>query len=631
MLKHKTKRIIFCLIIGIVQLSFFMNCSAPKSYEAIIAPQTPNNKQDNSSIIDPTPAPVKDCIVGAMTIKNNETKEMFLNSSVPFGDSCKSEIRICKDGVLSGSYNFTSCSISAAAACLFNGLTIKHGETTVAYLNSAPPFGTNCVSENRVCNNGKLSGSYTFGNCKEGQPASCLFNGQTISHGQSIIAFESSSVSFGQSCNQQTRTCSNGSLSGSFLFANCSVGAAAACLFNGVTVAHNQTVKAFQKNIVEYGLNCLSEDRLCNNGSLSGTYGYSSCTVSAPPPPPPPAGSLSAKFILTTEDKVTAGPGFIATPDNKPDLRIDLENLKRNINGIRIEGSSGDTWLWPGSTSLWFALGVETTQGVSLYFGKNADNTSFRVTIQYDDNTLDSVVINSNNSPVTTNPFTNPIAAIPATKQIPLEILNVINGMWKNGNGLVIGVKVGTKWLHGAKHVQDAWGNGSPARTELYGDQTISYYNDSFASDPIAIELPPPGTRIWQVKIGTDIVRTSRIGWLTGVYASTTTAYYSFNARLSADGPYPGVPIGGDSGSIAFYRDQKGLIKVLGTIGYAGMSNVAVPAQWPSSFTDFLNIRPNLIFKGTIGSPQSIYPDDKGTDWYEGMSKPPVPILKPRL
>jgi hypothetical protein len=58
---------------------------------------------------------------------------------------------------------------------------------------------------------------------------SCSFNGQTVASGGSITAYQSSSVPSGQTCQSQTRTCDNGQLSGAYTFAACSSPAATTC------------------------------------------------------------------------------------------------------------------------------------------------------------------------------------------------------------------------------------------------------------------------------------------------------------------------------------------------------------------------------------------------------------------
>lgn len=57
----------------------------------------------------------------------------------------------------------------------------------------------------------------------------------------------------------------------------------APCSLNGVTVSHGQSVTAYQKATVPFGSLCASEVRVCTNGVLSGTYAEKTCE-SAPPP-----------------------------------------------------------------------------------------------------------------------------------------------------------------------------------------------------------------------------------------------------------------------------------------------------------------------------------------------------------
>lgn len=52
-----------------------------------------------------------------------------------------------------------------AASCSFNGQTIASGASVTAYQAASVPFGQSCISQSRVCTNGVLSGSYTFASC----------------------------------------------------------------------------------------------------------------------------------------------------------------------------------------------------------------------------------------------------------------------------------------------------------------------------------------------------------------------------------------------------------------------------------------------------------------------------------
>lgn len=219
------------------------------------------------------------CLFNGQTIAHGQSANAFQSSTVAYGATCASEARTCNNGSLSGSYSFASCAPNSPAACLFNGQTLAHGSAVKAFQNSSVAFGNNCVSEDRVCNNGTLTGSYNFASCNVDAAASCLFNGQTIAHGASARAYLTSSVAYGSNCAAQDRTCNNGTLTGSYSFASCNVNAAASCLFNNQTIAHGQSVTAFGASTAPYGSTCSAQSRTCNNGVLSGTYTYASCTV----------------------------------------------------------------------------------------------------------------------------------------------------------------------------------------------------------------------------------------------------------------------------------------------------------------------------------------------------------------
>ena len=56
-----------------------------------------------------------------------------------------------------------------------------------------------------------------------GSAGSCTFNGKTLASGSSVTAYLAASVPAGQTCKSQARTCSNGTLSGTYAYASCSV------------------------------------------------------------------------------------------------------------------------------------------------------------------------------------------------------------------------------------------------------------------------------------------------------------------------------------------------------------------------------------------------------------------------
>lgn len=49
--------------------------------------------------------------------------------------------------------------------CTSGGVTVAHGDSATFYQNSSEPFGSNCSSELRSCTDGSLSGSFTAASC----------------------------------------------------------------------------------------------------------------------------------------------------------------------------------------------------------------------------------------------------------------------------------------------------------------------------------------------------------------------------------------------------------------------------------------------------------------------------------
>ena len=265
----------------VVLFTSFQNCSK-KSFTTDLASEEKNDTQ-NICLTNPSdPSCANICVFNGQILTDGQTVTAYQNSSVPVGSTCVSEVRKCSGGQLSGSYTYASCQVGKPAACLFNGKTIPHGGTVVAYQNSTVAFGQSCVQETRTCNNGRLSGSYSYESCAVGGPAQCLFNGRAIAHGESVIAYLNASVPFGQTCSAESRKCMNGVLSGSHPYGSCVVGQSSPCSFNGMTIANGGSVVAYQNASVPYGESCVSQTRVCSNGALSGSYMAGSCTQNQP-------------------------------------------------------------------------------------------------------------------------------------------------------------------------------------------------------------------------------------------------------------------------------------------------------------------------------------------------------------
>lgn len=115
------------------------------------------------------------------------------------------------------------------------GDTVGHGSSTTAYEDESVPYGSSCVSETRSCTNGTLSGSYAYDSC-EVSHQSCMLDGQTVAHGSSHTFYSSQA---GSPCSSiaQARTCSDGTLSGSatYQYASCTCAPLYSCSGDDIT------------------------------------------------------------------------------------------------------------------------------------------------------------------------------------------------------------------------------------------------------------------------------------------------------------------------------------------------------------------------------------------------------------
>lgn len=101
--------------------------------------------------------------------------------------------------------------------------------------------------------------------------------GGTIANGASITAYDETSASCGGSCTGNTRTCVDGTLTGSGDYESCAVMSCNPCpLPWGGTINHGESVQAYSAldcaGKKDGSVSCPSETRVCNNGILSGSY-----------------------------------------------------------------------------------------------------------------------------------------------------------------------------------------------------------------------------------------------------------------------------------------------------------------------------------------------------------------------
>lgn len=243
------------------------------------------------------------CTLDGINVAHGSSQTFYSTRMVPFGSLCSaiSQSRTCANGTLSGSasYQYGTCAPGAANSCSFNNQSVAHGASVTAYQSSAVPLGQQCTAQMRACQDGTLSGTYQYPACVAGTAASCTWNGQSVAHGANVIAYQISSVAFGSSCLSQTRSCTNGTLSGSYAYVSCSANAPTSCTFNGTSVASGASMTAYQSSSVPSGSQCVSQSRACSNGTLSGTYQYASCSV---------AGSSAVSAATSSPSDTSAMP-----------------------------------------------------------------------------------------------------------------------------------------------------------------------------------------------------------------------------------------------------------------------------------------------------------------------------------
>jgi hypothetical protein len=169
----------------------------------------------------------------------------------------------------------------ANASCIAPwGAVVPSGTGVTAWLAPVVPFGSTCDPQTRNCNNGTLSGSYQHQSCVVSPPANCTAPwGSFVGHATSVTAYQSSTVPNGQSCRSETRPCWNGNLSGSYQNRTCSVLPANCTTPWGTSVQHGGSVTAYASPTGPYGGSCTAQTRTCNDGTLSGSYTYQSCSV----------------------------------------------------------------------------------------------------------------------------------------------------------------------------------------------------------------------------------------------------------------------------------------------------------------------------------------------------------------
>mgnify|MGYP001619385956 FL=1 len=253
------------------------------------------------------PGSFNSCALAGVTIPHQGSRLFY---SQPQAVSCQavSQLRICNHGVMSGGQNFAYSTCGQIPSvpvtppgpitppppvgtpkCTFLSYTFAEGESKTFFSRANAPFGDSCdnYAQVRSCRNGVLTGSheYFISQCRTLSTSSCTVNGATVLNGQTKTFFDRTSVSAGSSCSaySQSRTCTNGEMSGDngYMYQNCTDGAT--CTVGVTTLASHETRTFYSLGTVPTGSNCgnYSQSRTCVNGVVSGDGVFNFLTCSA--------------------------------------------------------------------------------------------------------------------------------------------------------------------------------------------------------------------------------------------------------------------------------------------------------------------------------------------------------------
>ena len=198
--------------------------------------------------------------------------------------------------------------------------------------------------------------------CGTAAPSCTLPWGGTLASGSSVTAYQSASVTSPATCTSQTRTCTSGTLSGTYTNQSCSVtGTGASCTLPwGGTIADGASVTAYQSASVTSPATCTSQTRTCSNGSLSGTYSNQSCSVT---------GSGATGSVTGPNCTISAGASTCTTTETWSTSGVTLARVQQDgvSFSTALSGSSSRTVGYTAST---FTL-IDRSTGLTL----DTDNT----------------------------------------------------------------------------------------------------------------------------------------------------------------------------------------------------------------------------------------------------------------
>ncbi len=113
-----------------------------------------------------TPTAFASCMFAGKKINHGSSINTYETAEVPYATVCNAQVRVCTDGVLSGTFTNTACRMLPIKECIVGGLKLSNGSSATFFLDSVAPPGELCKGEERVCTKGVLSGTYTNTECR---------------------------------------------------------------------------------------------------------------------------------------------------------------------------------------------------------------------------------------------------------------------------------------------------------------------------------------------------------------------------------------------------------------------------------------------------------------------------------
>lgn len=257
-------------------------------------------------IVAPDPSKKSCSTPWGETVKHGEKLISFKEKVVRFDKECHSRTHTCVDGKLEfvDPYPYSTCKIEGPEACFIDEskVTVFHDSDKKLYAKGKYEGGKRvCPEQTRHCFDAKLDGDtqYIYPTCGEPVktgPASCpnpyIGESKALPHGREWIGYFKNFVGRGQSCdgevdgkvNKIAVSCQYGTIqpigNGVKISRECSKGIPKNCTTPWWTnVEHGKSVTAYNVAGAAFGWNCDSESRMCNDGTLEGSYQYQTCTL----------------------------------------------------------------------------------------------------------------------------------------------------------------------------------------------------------------------------------------------------------------------------------------------------------------------------------------------------------------